>query len=151
MTANSWQRIRLILHHKPEITPIRGIISQKHPVMINSQYYFATTPVYTSRRVERVAVGRREYLMSYGDHISVRMATPEGETIEYETQRVADMTDLIGDLRRKAKGMRGLAVVTVRNRDRGWTRERRIMLYPERVYAPAQRVATARMAMPWEH
>lgn len=118
--------------------------------MIQNQYYFATSPIYTSRRVERVAVGRREYLMSYGDRISVRMTTSGNETLEYETRSVADMTDLIGDLRRRAKGMRGLAVITVRNRDRGWVRERRIMLYPERNYTPAQRVAAARRMMPYE-
>lgn len=118
---------------------------------MNSQYYFATTPVYTSRRVERIAVGRRDYQMSYGDRISVRMTVGAKDKIEYETRRVSDMTDLIGDMRRRAKGTRGLAVITIRNHDRGWVRERRIMLYPERTYAPAQRVTTARMIMPWEH
>lgn len=120
--------------------------------MINSQYYFSTTsPIYTSRRVERVPVGRREYLMSYGDRISVRMTIGAGDTIQYQTRNVSDMTDLIGDLRTRAKGLRGLAVVTVRNHDRGWTRERRIMLYPERTYTPARSVTAARQMMPWEH
>lgn len=119
--------------------------------MIDSQYYFSTTPIYTSRRVERVPVGRREYLMSYGDRVSVRMTTASGETLQYETHSVADMTDLIGDLRRRARGQRGLAVITVRNHDRGWIRERRIMLYPERTYAPSGRVTAARQIMPWEH
>ena len=120
---------------------------------MNSQYYFSSTPIYTSRRVERVPTGRREYLISYGDRLSVRVTVGSNSPIAYETRNVADMTDLIGDLRRRAKGQRGLAVLTIRNHDRGWMRERRIMLYPERTYAPAQRVTTARarMMMPWEH
>lgn len=118
---------------------------------MNSQYYFSSTPIYTSRRIERVEVGRRECRMCYGDRISVRMTVGINDKIEYQTKNVADMTDLIGDLRRKAKGMRGLAVITIRNHDRGWVRERRIMLYPERTYAPSQRVSSARMMMPWEH
>lgn len=119
--------------------------------MINSQYYLATAPIYTSRTTERVAVGRREYRMSYGDRVSVRITMSDGVTTEYETRNVSDMTDLIGDLRRRARGKRGLAVITVRNHDRGWTRERRIMLYPDRAYAPAQRAARTRQMMPWEH
>lgn len=118
---------------------------------MNSQYYFATTPIYTSRKIERIAVGRRDFLISYGDRISVRMTVGMNETIEYETRFVADMTDLIGDLRYRAKGKRGLAIISIRNHDRGWIRERRIMLYPERTYTPAPRVSIARTSMPWEH
>ena len=118
---------------------------------MNSQYYFSTTPIYTSRRVERVAVGNRDRQMCYGDRISVRMTVGLSDKTEYETRCVSDMTELIADLRRRAKGKRGLAVITIRNHDRGWVRERRIMLYPERRYAPSQRVTTARMMMPWEH
>ncbi len=117
---------------------------------MNSQYYFST---YTSRRVERVAVGRREYPISYGDKLSVRVTVGSNAPIEYETRNVSDMTDLIGDLRHRAKGQRGLAVMTIRNHDRGWVRERHIMLYPERAYVPSPRVTTVRRQMmnPWEH
>ncbi len=118
---------------------------------MNSQKYYSTTPIYTSRRVERVAVGCRDYVMSFGDRMSVR-ATIGGETIDYETSSVADMTDLVGDLRLRLRGKRGLAVMSIRNRDRGWARERRIMLYPERSYAPAQKVSALRprAIMPWD-
>lgn len=120
---------------------------------MNSQFYFTTAPVYTSRRVERVPVGRREFLICYGDRISVKMTVGESKQVEYETRSVADMTDLIGDLRARARGARGLAVVSIRNHDRGWTRERRIMLYPQPAYVPAARIAAARprAIMPWEH
>ncbi len=126
--------------------------TQNYPVM-NSQYYFVNTPIYTSRRVERVAVGRRECQMSYGDRISVRVNAGGRNLLEYETRSVADMTDLTGDLRRRTRGQRGLVVLTIRNHDRGWVREHRIMLYPEGTYAPSPRVAEARRRpiMPWEH
>lgn len=91
--------------------------------------------------------------MSYGDRISVKMTVGESKRIEYETRSAADMTDLIGDLRARARGERGLAVVTIRNHDRGWTRERRIMLYPQTSYTPAPQITAARPhpIMPWEH
>ena len=90
--------------------------------------------------------------MSYGDRMSVRLII-DGQTIlQYETRQVADMTDLMCDLRRRTRGMRGLAVAYVRNHDRGWTREHRIMLYPQRKHAPAQRPSAVQVPMffPWE-
>lgn len=122
---------------------------------MNSTYYTSSSsgaPIYTSRTVRRVAVGRTDSLMSYGDKISVRVVAGGQRIMEYETRQVADMTDLTGDLRRRAKGMKGLAVVYIRNHDRGWTRERRIMLYPQRKHTPAQRPEAVQVPMffPWE-
>ena len=90
--------------------------------------------------------------MAYGDRMSVRMVVDGQTAMQYETCHAADMTDLIGDLRRRAHGMRGLAVVYVRNHDRGWTRERRIMLYPKRKHTPAQSPKAVQVPMffPWE-
>ncbi|MDE7345878.1 MAG: hypothetical protein K2N48_03950 [Muribaculaceae bacterium] len=122
---------------------------------MNSTYYTSSSsgaPIYTSRTVRRVAVGRSDTLMSYGDRISVRMIMADKCTMQYETRQAADMTDLIGDLRRRAKGLRGLAIVYVRNHDRGWTREHRLMLYPQRKHTPAQRPKAVQVPMffPWE-
>ena len=90
--------------------------------------------------------------MSYGDRIAVRVMVDGQCAMQYETHQAADMTDLIGDLRLRARGMRGLAVVYIRNRDRGWTRERRIMLYPRRKHSPAQppKAVQVPMFFPWE-
>ena len=90
--------------------------------------------------------------MSYGDRMSLRVMIDGQTAMQYETCQVADMTDLIGDLRRRARGMRGLAVVFVRNHDRGWTRERRIMLYPTKKHAPTRRRSAVQVPMffPWE-
>ena len=122
---------------------------------MNSSYYTSSSSgaqIYTSRTIRRVPVGRSDSLMSYGDRISVRMMVDDRCALQYETSQAADMTDLIGDLRRRAKGMRGLAVVYVRTHDRGWTRERRIMLYPQRRPTPAQRPKAMQVPMfyPWE-
>ena len=122
---------------------------------MNTTYYSSSTsgaPIYTSRTVRRVAVGRSDSLMSYGDRISVRVVAGSQRVMEYETRQVADMTDLTGDLRRRAKGMKGLVVVYIRNHDRGWTRERRIMLYSQRKRTPTQRPEAVQVPMffPWE-
>lgn len=124
-------------------------------MIMNSTHYISSTsgtPIYTSRTVRRVAVGRTDSLMSYGDRISVRVVAGYQRVMEYETRQVADMTDLTGDLRRRAKGMTGLVVVYIRNHDRGWTRERRIMLYPQRKHNPAKRPEAVQVPMffPWE-
>ena len=123
--------------------------------MTNSTYYTSNSsgaPIYTSRTVRRVAVGRADSLMSYGDRMSVRVIVDGQCAMQYETRQAADLTDLMGDLRRRARGMRGLAVVHIRNHDRGWTRERRIMLYPQRKHTPAQRPTAVQVPMffPWE-
>lgn len=127
---------------------------QKHPIMNStySSYNSASAPIYTSRTIRRVPVGRLDSQMSYGDRISVRVVTEENKVMEYETRQVADMTDLTGDLRRRAKGMQGLVTVYIRNHDRGWNRERRIMLYPQRKFIPRQKVAAVQVPMffPWE-
>ncbi len=122
---------------------------------MNNSYYISSTsgtPIYTSRTVRRVAVGRTDSLMSYGDRISVRVIAGDQRVMEYETRQVADMTDLTGDLRRRAKGIRGLVVVYIRNHDRGWTREHRIKLYPQGKYSPASRPEAVQVPMffPWE-
>ncbi|MDE6017380.1 MAG: hypothetical protein K2G85_01040 [Muribaculaceae bacterium] len=122
---------------------------------MNSTYYTSGTsgaPIYTSRTVKQVAVGRRNRLLSYGDRISVRVMVGDKCVMEYETRKVADMTDLTGDLRLRAKSMQGLAVAHIRNHDRGWIDERRIMLYPQRKYAPRHRVRAVQVPMffPWE-
>lgn len=122
---------------------------------MNSPHYISYSsgaPIYTSRTVKHVPVGRSNYLMSYGDRISVRVSLEGESALQYETRRVADMTDLTGDLRRRAKGKKGLAVVNIRNHDRGWTREIRIKLYPQRLCSSASRINAIQVPMffPWE-
>lgn len=110
------------------------------------------TRIYTSRTADSALHGRREYLMAYGDRISIRVVVGARVAAEYETREVSDMTDLTGDVRRRLSGLKGLAYIYIRNHDRGWNRERRIMLYGERKYAPARPVQAVQTPMfyPWE-
>ena len=122
---------------------------------MNSPHYSSYAPgapIYSSRTVRRVPVGRRDLLISYGDRISVRVAMEDKTVFEYQTRQVADMTDLTGDLRRRAKDKKGLAVITIRNHDRGWTCERHIKLYPKRQFANPEKVDAIQVPMffPWE-
>ena len=122
---------------------------------MNTNHYTTQSlggPIFTPRSVRRVAVGRADSLMSYGDRMSVRVTIDGQPAMQYETCQAADMTDLIADLRRRTRGMRGLATVYVRNHDRGWARERHIMLYPQKRQAPAQRPKAVQVPMffPWD-
>lgn len=122
---------------------------------MNSTYYISYAsgaPIYTSRTVKRALVGHPDTQMAYGDRMSVRVVVADRTALQYETRHVSDMTDLMGDVRLRAKGMKGLATVYIRNHDRGWARERRIKLYPQRT-APGARHAEAvqvPMFFPWE-
>lgn len=108
--------------------------------------------IYTSRIVDPTLHGRRDFAMAYGDRISVRVVVAGRTVAEYETRETADMTDLTGDIRRRLSGVRGLGYVYIRNHDRGWSRERRLMLYGERKHASARpvRVVQTPMFYPWE-
>lgn len=132
----------------------RSAILANTPDMNNSIYTSSasTAPIYTPRSIRRIAVGRKDSLMSYGDRISVRVMIDRQCAMQYENTKAADMTDLIGDLRSRAKGLRGLATVYIRNHDRGWTRERHIMLYPQKKHTPTQRQKAVQVPMffPWE-
>lgn len=122
---------------------------------MNSPHYSSYTsgaPIYSSRTVRRVPVGRRDHLISYGDRISVRVVMEGRKVLDYQTRQVADMTDITSDLRRRAKDMKGLAVITIRNHDRGWTSERHIKLYPKRQFATTGKIDAVPVPMffPWE-
>lgn len=111
-----------------------------------------TGSIYTSRTVDHGVHGRREFRMSYGDRISVRLVVNGRVVLEYDTREVADMTDLTGDVRRRAASAAGLGRLYIRNHDRGWSRERQLMLYGKRKYAPSRRVEAVQVPMfyPWE-
>ncbi len=119
---------------------------------MNSQYCHNNISIYTSRTVEYVVVGRKEYRISYGDRIFVRAVMKGRSIVEYVTNEVADMTDLTGDLRQRLRKDKGLISVYIRNLDRGWNRKHHIMLYGERKYTPATRVTAIQTPMffPWE-
>ena len=74
-----------------------------------------------------VRKGRKS--IKYGDRIYARV-TRNGQTVfNFVTERVADMTELIGELRQAMRGIRGLVMIHIRNYHQGWGEERPLMLY----------------------
>lgn len=65
----------------------------------------------------------------YGDRLFARIVMRGRTVVEFVLNQVSDMTELLGELRKKVKGLRGLAQVYVRNYSRGWSMEQPFMLY----------------------
>lgn len=111
----------------------------------------------TSERVRRVVVpSGTGKPMKYGDRIFVRLEFPYGygHGISFCSEMLADMTEVIGEIRRRTRHIRGLCKMCVRNATEGWAIERPLKLYDsESRFASAQApvsFATPRMQMPWE-
>ena len=105
-------------------------------------------------------MNRRGKKIIYGDKIFARV-TKNGKTIlDYVTDKVSTMTELIGELRIAMKDLRGLVMIHIRNYHQGWGEERPLMLYApkmpsidniERIITESPRTSSAqRMLNPWE-
>lgn len=105
--------------------------------------------------------------IEYGDRIFARLTMKGRTVVEFMINQVADMTQLIGELRHLTYGVYGLASLYIRNQTKGWSEERPLMLYsPERpsnpLFTPSGHVAATpsyspfsvspapHMAFPWE-
>ena len=97
----------------------------------------------------------------YGDRLFARIMMRGKVIIEFVVNQVCDLTELLGELRKKTKGIKGLAQVYVRNYSRGWSMEQPLMLYScstARVSAghstqpdsPYSGISEKRMLYPWE-
>lgn len=65
----------------------------------------------------------------YGDRLFARIVMRGRTIMEFVLNQVSDMTELLGELRKKVTGIRGLAQVYVRNYSRGWSMQQPLMLY----------------------
>lgn len=83
----------------------------------NHQSYRYAVPAGGSRKI------------AYGDHLYVRCLLKGRIVAEFGTTTANDMTELIGELRRRARDTRGLSKVIIRNASRGWSYESPLMLY----------------------
>ena len=64
----------------------------------------------------------------YGDRIFARV-TRNGKTIlNFMTERVSNMTELLSELRKAMDGISGLVMLHIRNYHKGWGEERPLML-----------------------
>lgn len=71
--------------------------------------------------------------ISLGDRIFARV-TLNGRTIyNYVTEKVANMSQLISELRLAMKDIQGLVILHIRNYHQGWGVERPLMLYSEKM------------------
>lgn len=68
--------------------------------------------------------------LELGDRLFVRVILRGSVAFEFMTDRVADMTELIGEVRHAGYGLAGLGRLQVRNHSRGWGHERPLMFYP---------------------
>lgn len=100
-----------------------------------------------------------ERKISYGDRIYTRV-TRNGQTVlDFVTEKVSNMTELIGELRRAMRDLQGLVMLHIRNYHQGWGTERPLMLYAGRrvglqeilnLNSPVQNTAKPAMLRPWE-
>lgn len=65
----------------------------------------------------------------YGDRLFTRIMMSGKVIMEFVVNQVCDLTELLGELRKKTKGLKGLAQVYVRNYSQGWSMEQPLMLY----------------------
>ena len=67
--------------------------------------------------------------VSPGDRVFVRLTMNSGETIEFYTLSANGLTEVLGEVRRRARHLRGLGKVWIRNTSCGWATERPLRLY----------------------
>ncbi|MBD5197084.1 MAG: hypothetical protein HDS89_06500 [Bacteroidales bacterium] len=77
------------------------------------------------------AVGAEDKQISFGDRLFARLVMHGRTVLEFMLNSVNDLTELWGELRRKCRGISGLAKLYLRNASRGWSIERPMMIYPE--------------------
>ena len=65
----------------------------------------------------------------YGDRLFARLVRHGRTILEFVINEVSDFTEFMGELRKKAKGLKGLVKLQVRNYSRGWSLEQPLMLY----------------------
>lgn len=78
-------------------------------------------------------MNNRSKTITFGDKIFARV-TRNGQTIyNFVSERVSNMADLIGQLRKAMKDVKGLVMIHIRNYNQGWGEERPLMLYAKRI------------------
>lgn len=78
-------------------------------------------------------MNKRTKTIAFGDKIFARV-TRNGQTIfNFVSEKIANMTQLISELRFAIKDVQGLVMIHIRNYDRGWGEERPLMLYAPKI------------------
>lgn len=69
--------------------------------------------------------------ISYGDRLFARLVMHGKTVVEFMVNSINDLSELWGELRRKCRGVSGLAKLYLRNASRGWSMVRPLMIYPD--------------------
>lgn len=127
---------------------IREMASRSERMISRNDYQSfirSSASAYAANGGSPAATGRQ---VRYGDRIFVRLVNVRRgwQTIaDFEMRDAVDMSDIYGELRRRAAGSHGLMRLYVRNASRGWSFEQPFMLYaPARVAASAPAVSVTR-------
>lgn len=83
----------------------------------------------TERRIGIPGIGDRYIAM--GDRVFARLILKGQVITEFVVTTVRDLSELFCLVHRRCRGLRGLAMLYLRNMSRGWSEERPLMLYPE--------------------
>ena len=103
---------------------------------------------------------RKNKSISFGDKIFARV-TRNGQTIfNFVSEKVANMAQLINELRFAIKDVQGLVMIHIRNYNQGWGEERPLMLYARKINAYSSnkqagnpidtKLSDRNMFFPWE-
>lgn len=75
--------------------------------------------------------------ITYGDRIFVRLTMTTGESMEFYVTTANGMSELLGEVRRRARHLCGLGKIWIRNMSWGWSTDRPIRLYGSNWPSPA--------------
>lgn len=64
-----------------------------------------------------------------GDRVFVRVIRNNKVILEFVSQQLSNMTELLGTVRRKCADVCGLVRISLRNQTLGWSQDRPLMLY----------------------
>ncbi|MCH5223723.1 MAG: hypothetical protein J1E82_06745 [Muribaculaceae bacterium] len=74
-------------------------------------------------------MNKNKKMISYGDRIFARV-TKNGRTIlDFMTEQVSTMSELLVKLREAMKDLKGLVMIHIRNYHQGWGEQRPLMLH----------------------
>ena len=99
--------------------------------------------------------------ISFGDRIFARVSKNGQTVFNFVSEKVANMGDLVAQLRVAMKDIQGLVMVHIRNYNQGWGEQRPLMLYASKsqVYSSPSYIAGRgenasqpgrKMLFPWE-
>lgn len=81
--------------------------------------------------------------IEYGDRIFARLTMGQRTIFEFVADRVADLSELLAQLRFLTRGIRGLATLHLRNQTKGWCAQRPLMLYAHTTSSTPIRTVTS--------